>query len=196
MELKLPPGDFEAYLFDCDGTIADSMPLHYEAWQIALAEHGGQFPKELFYAWAGVSLSKVVEMLNEKYQLSMPVAEILLRKEQLYYEFLPKLRVIPGVLAHIQARHGKIPFAVVSGSQRESIAKTLRVLGLTDYFPVIVGAEDIALGKPHPDPFLLAARLLGVQPEKCLVFEDADLGIQSARSAGMSWVRVPAQVAP
>jgi HAD superfamily hydrolase (TIGR01509 family) len=196
MTIALPPGDFEAYLFDCDGTIADSMPLHYEAWQIALAEHGGQFPKDLFYAWAGVSLAKIVEKLNLEYGLSMPADKILLRKEQLYYESLPKLRVIPGVLAHIQAQYGKIPFAVVSGSQRESIAKTLHVLGLTDYFPVIVGAEDTALGKPHPDPFLLAAKLLNVSPERCLVFEDADLGIESARAAGMSWVRVPAPELP
>jgi beta-phosphoglucomutase-like phosphatase (HAD superfamily) len=90
----------------------------------------------------------------------------------------------------IHAHHGKIPFAVVSGSPRASVKKTLGVLGLLDLFPVIVGAEDTPKGKPHPDPFLLAAKKLGVDPKKCLVFEDGELGIKSAEAAGMKWVRV------
>jgi len=191
MKLELPPGPFDAYLFDCDGTIADTMPLHFEAWQIALGEHGGQFPEDLFYAWAGIPVDKTIEMLNEKYGLKMPVVEILRRKEELYFGQLPKVRAVQSVLHHIHAQHGKLPFAVVSGSPRDSVLKTLTTLKLLDYFPVIVGAEDYSRGKPHPDPFLLAAKLLGVRPERCLVFEDADLGVESARAAGMQWVKVP-----
>ena len=191
MKLELPPGPFDAYLFDCDGTIADTMPLHFEAWQIALSEHGGQFPEELFYAWAGIPVDKTIEMLNEKYGLKMPVVEILRRKEELYFGQLPKVRPVQSVLHHIHTQHGKLPFAVVSGSPRDSVLKTLTTLKLLDYFPIIVGAEDYLRGKPHPDPFLLAAKLLSVRPESCLVFEDADLGVESARAAGMQWVKVP-----
>jgi HAD superfamily hydrolase (TIGR01509 family) len=196
MKLELPPGPFDAYLFDCDGTIADTMPLHFEAWKIALAEHGGQFPEDLFYAWAGIPLDKTIEMLNEKYGLKMPVVEILRRKEELYFGQLPKILPVQSVLHHIHDQHGKLPFAVVSGSPRDSVLKTLTTLKLLDYFPVIVGAEDYSRGKPHPDPFLLAAKLLGVRPERCLVFEDADLGVESARAAGMQWVKVPGPTRP
>jgi len=192
--LELPPGPFDAYLFDCDGTIADSMPLHYEAWNIALAEWGGHFPRELFYAWAGMPLPRTIEMLNERFGLSMPVDKILARKEEQYKAQLPRLRPVRCVLHHIEAMHGKVPFAVVSGSPRNSIHSTLSTLGLSMHFPVIVGAEDYARGKPHPEPFLTAAKALGVRPEKCLVFEDAQLGIESARAAGMAWVKVPEPV--
>jgi HAD superfamily hydrolase (TIGR01509 family) len=191
MKLELPPGQFDAYLFDCDGTIADSMPLHFEAWNLALSEWGGHLPEDLFYAWAGIPFAKTIEMLNEKFSLKVPLEPTGVRKEEHYFKLLPKLQPIQNVLHHIQEQHGKIPFAVVSGSPRDSIFKTLKALRLLDYFPVIVGAEDYARGKPHPDPFLLAAKLLGVKQERCLVFEDADLGIESARAAGMSWVKVP-----
>lgn len=190
MDLILPEGDFDAYLFDCDGTIADSMPIHYVAWNTAITEYGGQFPEDLFYSWGGVPLDETVRRLNERYNISMPIDKVLERKEQLYYDNLPDLRPIESVVSHIYEKHGKIPFAVVSGSPRKSIFKTLETLKLMEYFPHIVGAEDYQNGKPHPEPFLTAAKILNVSPERCLVFEDADLGIQSAVAAGMSWVKV------
>jgi HAD superfamily hydrolase (TIGR01509 family) len=193
MKLVLPSENFDAYLFDCDGTIVDSMPVHYEAWITALSEHGGHFPEDLFYAWAGMPLGKTVEKLNEKFGLSMPVDRILKRKEELFYEYLHKLRPVRSVLRHIEEQHGKILFAVVSGSPRDSVKKSLEAVGLLGHFPVIVGAEDYSRGKPDPEPFLLAAKLLGVRPEKCLVFEDAEMGIAAARAAGMAWVHVPRQ---
>ena len=194
MKLELPDGKFDAYLFDCDGTIADSMPLHFEAWSVALSEWNGHFPEDLFYLWGGVPVRQVVERLNQKFSLSMPVEEVLARKEQIYYDFLPKIQAVKSVVDHIYDQHGKIPFAVVSGSPRESIFKTLNALDLLDYFPIIVGAEDYTNGKPDPEPFLRAAEILNVQPERCLVFEDAEMGIESARAAGMAWVKVPRQL--
>jgi HAD superfamily hydrolase (TIGR01509 family) len=191
MKLELPPGPFDAYLFDCDGTIADSMPLHFEAWNHALSEWGGQLTEELFYAWAGIPFAKTIDLLNEKYGLKIPLEPTGTRKEEHYHKLLSKIQPVESVVHHVREQHGKIPFAVVSGSPRDSILKTLKALELLDYFPIIVGAEDYSRGKPHPDPFLLAAKLLGAKPERCLVFEDADLGIESARAAGMSWVKVP-----
>ena len=190
MKLTLPAGDFQAYLFDCDGTIADSMPLHYLAWKQALSEWGCDYPEDLFYQWGGKPIREIIADLNRMHGLSMPVEEVAHRKEGLYYELLPKLTAVPEVLAEIESAHGRIPFAVVSGSTRESVVKSLEVLGLLEKFDLLVCAGEYARAKPAPDPFLMAAQKLGVAPENCLVFEDTDLGIQAAQAAGMAWVRI------
>jgi len=191
MKLKLPAGSFRAYLFDCDGTIADSMPLHYRAWKKALAEWNCEYPEALFYSWGGKPVREIIAGLNEIYGLKMPIEAVAERKESLYLEQLPQLKVIPEVLEHIEAQHGRIPFAVVSGSRRESVVGSLTVLHLLDKFDTIVAAEDYKNGKPAPDAYLLAAARLGVPPGDCLVFEDTDLGIQAATAAGMATVMVP-----
>lgn len=191
MKLDLPAGSFRAYLFDCDGTIVDSMPLHYIAWTSALAEWGCVFDEELFYAWGGKPAAEIISDLNHLQGLNMPVAAVAKRKEQLYFELLPQLKAVPEVIEHIEAQQGKIPFAVVSGSRRDSVSASLRSLGLFEKFETIICAGDYANSKPHPEPFLLAAQRLGIAPEHCLVFEDTDLGIQAATAAGMASVRVP-----
>ena len=191
MPLTLPPGPFAAYLFDLDGTVADSMPLHYRAWSTAIQEHGGTFPEDLFYAWGGVPLLKVVEMLNEHFGYTMDPKAVVARKESLYLSLLDEVKPVVSVLAVLEAETGRRPFAIVSGSPRDSIEKTLNTLGLRHYFPVLVGAEDYTHGKPDPEPFLTAARLLNVPPAECLVFEDAEAGIAAAKAAGMQWVHVP-----
>jgi HAD superfamily hydrolase (TIGR01509 family) len=191
MKLKLPEGSFHAYLFDCDGTIADSMPLHYVAWKAALAPWNCPFPEDLFYSWGGIPVPEVVAMLNKKYGLSMPVKEVAERKEQVYIESLPHLKAVPEVLDVIESECGRIPFAVVSGSTRESVTATLNTLGLLNKFPVLVCAEDYKKSKPNPEPFLVGAAKLGVQPKSCLVFEDTDTGIDAATAAGMASVKVP-----
>jgi HAD superfamily hydrolase (TIGR01509 family) len=191
MKLKLPAGSFRAYLFDCDGTIADSMPLHYRAWKKALAEWNCEYPEALFYSWGGKPVREIIAGLNEIYGLKMPIEAVAERKESLYLEQLPQLKAIPEVLEHIEAQHGRIPFAVVSGSRRESVVGSLTVLHLLDKFDTIVAAEDYKNGKPAPDAFLLAAARLGVPAEDCLVFEDTALGIQAATAAGMASVLVP-----
>jgi HAD superfamily hydrolase (TIGR01509 family) len=191
MKLKLPAGSFRAYLFDCDGTIADSMPLHFRAWKKALAEWNCEYPEALFYSWGGKPVREIVASLNEINGLKMPIDAVAERKESLYLEQLPQLKPIPEVLEHIEAQHGRIPFAVVSGSKRESVVGSLTVLHLLDKFDTIVAAEDYKNGKPAPDAFLLAAARLGLPPHDCLVFEDTALGIQAAIAAGMASVLVP-----
>ena len=193
MKLKLPPGTFDAYLFDCDGTIADSMPLHYLAWRTALAEWYCSFSEDLFYAWAGFAVAKIISLLNEKHGLSMPVEEVARRKEELYLQSLPHLRAVPEVLEHIDLQYGRIPFAVVSGSTRESVTASLRSLHLLDKFETLVCAGDYKEGKPAPEAFLIAAARLNVKPESCLVFEDGKLGIVAAQAAGMAAVKVPSR---
>jgi HAD superfamily hydrolase (TIGR01509 family) len=190
MYLKLPAGEFRAYLFDCDGTIADSMPLHYKAWKKALAEYGGTYDEDLFYAWGGKPVRKIIADLNEMQGLNMPVDLLAARKESFYHAQLPDLKGIPEVLEHIEAMHGRIPFAVVSGSRRQTVVGSLTALNLLDKFDVLVCAEDYTHGKPSPEGFLLAASKVGVAPQHCLVFEDTELGIEAATAAGMQSVLV------
>jgi beta-phosphoglucomutase-like phosphatase (HAD superfamily) len=191
MKLKLPPGPFNAYLFDCDGTIADSMPLHYLSWKKALEEWDCEFAEDLFYAWGGMPIAEIIAALNERHGLTMPVETVARRKEDLFLELHPRLKAVPEVLEHIDAAYGRIPFAVVSGSTRESVTASLTSLNLLDRFDTLICAGDYQKSKPDPEAFLLAADRLGVVPETCLVFEDTEMGIQAARAAGMASVRVP-----
>ncbi len=187
----MPLGSFGAYLFDCDGTIADSMPLHYIAWKKALAEWNCTFDEQLFYTLGGTPVAEIVSLLNKKQGLSMPVKSVSSRKENLYMELLPQLKAVPEVVEQIDAQHGRIPFAVVSGSTRESVTASLDSLKLLDRFDTMVCAGDYKKSKPDPECFLLAASKLGVAPESCLVFEDTDMGIQAATAAGMASVKIP-----
>jgi len=191
LKLKIPAGSFGAYLFDCDGTVVDSMPLHFLAWKQALGEWNCAFSEDTFYAWGGLPVAEVISRLNVEHGLKMPVAAVEVRKEHLYYDNISRLQVVPEVVEHIDAMYGKIPFAVVSGSTRESVVKSLEAVGLLDKFDTLVCAGDYAKSKPDPEPFLLAASRLGVAPAACLVFEDTDMGIQAATAAGMASVKVP-----
>jgi len=190
MKLTLPPGPFRAYLFDCDGTIADSMPLHYIAWSKALGEYGCTFDEQLFYSWGGKPAVEIIADLNKMQDLNMPPEALAEHKEDLYFALLPQLQAIPEVVDIIQAEHGRIPFAVVSGGRRNSVTNSLTTLGLMDKFETIVGAEDYKNSKPAPDAYLMAASRLGVAPRDCLVFEDTDMGIQAATAAGMASVKI------
>ena len=191
MKLKLPAREFDAYLFDCDGTIADSMPLHYIAWKQALADWNCDFDENLFYAWGGMPIAEIISTLNKQHNLNMVVETVCERKENAYYELLPQLKAVPEVVEHIEAQHGRIPFGVVSGSRRDSVTASLNVLKLLDRFDTLVCAGEYVKSKPNPEAFLIAAANLGVTPHSCLVFEDTEMGIQAAKAGGMAWVKVP-----
>ncbi len=156
-----------------------------------LGEWNCDFPEELHYAWGGMPIAEIIRTLNQRQGLQMPVDEVARRKEALYFEILPQLKAVPEVLEHIEISHGDIPFAVVSGSTRESVVASLSALGLLDRFDTLVCAGEYTRSKPHPEPFLLAAERLGVRPEACLVFEDTEMGVQAAQAAGMACVKVP-----
>src|ERR1700682_292752 len=191
LKLELPTGPFKAYLFDCDGTIADSMPLHYVAWSKALSEWNCEFSEDLFYAWGGMPVAEIISALNAKHGLNMPKEDVARRKEELYFEILPQLQAVPEVLEHIEARHGEIPFAVVSGSTRDSVTASLETLKILDRFETLVCAGDYRKSKPDPEPFLIAAERLGRAAADRLVFEDTEMGIQAATAAGMASVKIP-----
>ena len=188
--LELPPGDFSAYIFDCDGTLADTMPTHYRAWQTALGPHAANFPEAMFYELGGVPTSRIVEIMNERHGLALPVEATVEHKESIFLKLSPEIAAIEPVVAIAKSYAGKKPMAVASGGHRRIVLNTLRALGIADLFDAIVTSEDYQRGKPSPDPFLEAALRLGVAPEQCLVFEDTATGIAAAKAAGMQWVLV------
>ena len=188
--LDIPPGDFAAYIFDCDGTLADTMPLHYRAWLDTLGPLGCDFPENLFYSLGGVSAPGVVEFLNAHFGHALPVASTATDKEALFERMISQVQPIQTVVDFALGKSGTRPLAVGSGGYRHIVVATLEALGIREYFPVIVTCEDVENGKPAPDTYLLAARQLGVEPARCLVFEDTPLGIQAATAAGMRSVLV------
>jgi beta-phosphoglucomutase-like phosphatase (HAD superfamily) len=191
LKLDIPDRAFGGYIFDCDGTIADNMPLHYRAWSMAMADFGGEYPEELFYAWGGRPTTVIVGLLNEKYGLALDVDETVQRKEKYYLTLIPAVVPVPEVMEIVKSMHGTVPLSVASGGHRELVEATLDVFGIRDLFQAIVCAEDYERGKPHPEPFLLAAKLMSVPPEDCVVFEDSPIGIEAAKAANMAWVHVP-----
>ncbi len=191
MKIQLPEGDFAAFIFDCDGTLADTMPLHYKAWRMALKKHNAEFSEALFYELGGVPTDKIVEILNERHGHSMPVKETAAFKDELFKQLIPQTLPIEPVVELVHQFHGVKPLAVASGGTREIVTKILGALGILDRFQAVVTTEDCRRGKPAPDPFLEAARRLNVAPEKCLVFEDTTAGIEAAKAANMQWVLIP-----
>ena len=187
--IEIPP-HIRGLVFDCDGTIADTMPAHYKAWVQALGEHNVEFPEAMFYEMGGIPTPRIIELLNERHGHDMPVMETVEYKESLFEKLIPQVMPIEPVVNVIREYDGKLPMAVATGGFRHICHKTLDVLGLRHKFKAIVTAEDVTHGKPSPDIFLEAARQLGVDPKLCLAFEDANLGVQAAEAAGMQVVDV------
>lgn len=189
--LDIPAGEFAAYLFDCDGTLADTMPLHYRAWRTVLDPLGCDFPEEVFYSIGGMPTATVVDFLNQRNGLSLPSMALAEEKEAVFMTLIPGVQPIAPVVDFMLALEGKYPLAVASGGFKSVVTAILQTLGLIGHFQTLVTAEDVTHGKPAPDTYLEAARRLGVAPARCLVFEDTPLGRESAVNAGMQCVLVP-----
>jgi len=147
-------------------------------------------PRTSDYSWGGRPTKEIIELLNEMQGLFMDPVALSRHKEGLYHTLLPEVREISSVVAFARSMHGKKPLAVASGGGRKAVTGTLEGLGILGLFDAVVTSEDYANGKPAPDPYLTAARLLGVDPSGCLVFEDTEIGRQSAVAAGMECVLV------
>jgi HAD superfamily hydrolase (TIGR01509 family) len=197
MHLDIPTGDFGAYLFDLDGTLIDSMPVHLRAWAQAMERAGmpaGAFDAEYFYSLGGVPTVESAVLYGEHYGLaSLNPHRVAEEKELLYLELLDDVRVIAPVADFARRVAATHPVAIVTGGGPEIALPALDATGLRALFSVVVTPEDVpsGRGKPAPDMFLLAAERLGVRPGACLVFEDAQPGIDAALAAGMQVVRVP-----
>jgi beta-phosphoglucomutase-like phosphatase (HAD superfamily) len=179
-----------ALIFDCDGTLADTMPAHYRAWLEILRPYGIPFPEDRFYSLGGMPTDKILEKLFAEADKVPDLALLTRRKEEAFVGQIAEIRPIEKVVAVARQGRGRVPMAVASGGHRALVEMTLRHIAILDWFPVIVAAEDTVKHKPEPDVFLEAARRLEVSPSVCTVYEDTDLGIEAARRAGMLWVDV------
>ena len=173
------------------------MPVHYRAWDAALRRFGleEKLSEDLFYGLGGVPTHRVAALLGEHYGLTLDAHEVMHAKEGLYLRELAMVKLIEPVAAIARRVAAKHPTAIVTGGTPDIALPALVAAGLRDLFPIVITPLDVpeGRGKPEPDMFLLAARQMGVAPKDCLVFEDAEPGIQAARAAGMQVVHVPSR---
>jgi HAD superfamily hydrolase (TIGR01509 family) len=191
--LHLPDHPFKAYIFDCDGTLVDSMPLHFQAWTASLEHHAAPFAftEDYFYSKAGVREQDVVKLLNGEYGTDIDPDSVADFKAALFETLIPQVPEVKPVADLARAMHGRLPLAVASGSEEHIVRGCLEANGLLHLFDHIITPRLVARGKPAPDMFLLAAERMGVAPADCLVLEDGQSGIDAAKAAGMPWVFVP-----
>ena len=195
--------EIHGLIFDCDGTLIDTMPLHWQAWNSVCKRHGIVFPEERFYALGGVPSVKILHMLKDEQGLDMDPAAVSREKEEAYIPLMPEAKLIEPIAAIARDAQGRLPMAVATGGRTKYIKPLLESVGILDWFGAVVTADDVESHKPAPDTFLKAAALIGVPAEECRAYEDTDLGMEAIRAAGMEAVDVreipgviPTPVAP
>jgi beta-phosphoglucomutase family hydrolase len=187
--MSLPP-HIKGLVFDCDGTLADTMPLHWRAWQVIAAKYKLHFPEDRFYALGGVPSRDILKMLAEEQGVTLDHIQASHEKENAYLPLMAQVEPIHAVVEIAQANHGKVPMAVASGGTQQIICDVLEHLKIRHLFGAVVTSEMVKNQKPAPDIFLEAARRIGVDPKFCRAYEDTELGLQAIRAAGMEAVDV------
>jgi beta-phosphoglucomutase family hydrolase len=177
-------------IFDCDGTLADTMPLHWRAWKTVAQRYKLDFPQDRFYSLGGVPSRDILKMLSQEQGVSLDHLAVAHEKEAEYLPLMAQVEPINQVVAVARHYHGRIPLAVASGGTRAIIGQVLDHLGIRQLFSAVVTSEDVVKQKPAPDIFLEAARRIGVPPRFCRAYEDTELGLQAIRAAGMEAVDV------
>ena len=180
----------KALIFDCDGTLADTMPMHWRAWQVITARYRIHFPIDRFYSLGGVPSRDILKLLSAEQGLGLDHLAVAKEKEAEYLPLIAQVEPINAVVGIARENFGKLPMAVASGGTRHGIDQVLTHLGIRSLFQAVVTSEMVKHQKPAPDIFLEAARQLGVAPQFCRAYEDTDLGMQAIRAAGMEAVDV------
>jgi beta-phosphoglucomutase family hydrolase len=187
--MKILP-NIKALIFDCDGTLAESEPLHSQAWQENFAEYGLECVEQFFEDHAGIPSETIVHNYNKLYGQNLDPQKFAQEVDSRAFEKLLHVKPVAPVVRIVHDYYRRLPMAVASSGNRKNVMRTLEVLGLDEMLSVVVAVQDVERPKPWPDIFLRAAQLLGVNPGECQVFEDADAGIEAAKAAGMNVVDI------
>lgn len=175
----------KALIFDCDGTLADTMSIHDQSWHETLAEHGVTCQQSFLDDVAGMPTKEIVELINKKFNQQIDPTTFVPKREERAFERLFSVRPITPIVDIAKKHHGKLPMSVVSGGAKKHVIATLDTIGIKNLFDTIITADDPVTPKPSPDIFLLAANYMNIEPKKCQVFEDGEMGMLGAEKAGM-----------
>lgn len=183
-----PP--YAALIFDCDGTIADTIPVHFQTLVATFERFGARLLAAWYYERTALGLADLVQAFNQSFGYALDGNEVDAQRQRHFANSIHQVQEVEAVAAIARANHGKVPMAVASNGQRSVVERTIAAIGLRPLFHTIVTLDDVAMGKPAPDLFLLAAERMGVPPYECIVYEDSDAGLEAARRAGMRWIDV------
>ena len=175
----------QGLIFDLDGTLSNSMPVHLLSWDVVGEKFGFKFDPKIENEMTGRPIIEYARRIVEQYHINATLEEIVDIKHDAFWNLMYLLMPVDEVIAIVKKYHGKLPMAVGTGANRKSAEIQLKTLKLTEYFDVIVSANDVTNHKPDPDTFLECARLIGIAPKYCQVFEDGEVGIAAAKKAGM-----------
>ncbi len=184
MGLHIHP-ETRGLIFDLDGTLSNSLPVHVDTWNKVGEIYGFKFDPQIIHEMTGRPTIEFARHIVEKYGLSVNPAEIVKLKQRTFWDSAQLLEPVKEIISIVKKYHGKLPMSVGTGASRKSAEVQLEELQIAHYFEGIVSADDVDNHKPEPDTFLKCAQLMGVPPSKCQVFEDGDLGIEAAKKAGM-----------
>jgi len=185
-----------AVIFDMDGVLLDSEPLHYEAVRQALAEQGVDFPFDDYARYLGTTLTSTWDELCERYPITMTLEQFEARyNADVLKQYQAGAPLIRGARELVeQLREAAVPIAVASSSHRLWVNAALRGAGLSRYFDQTTAGDEVSMGKPSPEIYLKAAKKLGIDPARCIAIEDAPAGVESANAAGMKVVLVRSEL--
>lgn len=188
--IDLPAQNIKGIIFDCDGTLVDTMPVHNKAWAAIFQKYDIKTPLSYLDRFASCPSWMLAKDVFEKENLNLDYNTIGQEKEDLYFEYLDSAEAYPKVIEYVKEYYGKLPMAVLSGGGRKGVIKSLEFHDLVKYFDFVIAADDGYSPKSETQVWIDVANKFKINPSECLVFEDGDVGINSAKKAGMKIIDV------
>lgn len=184
----IPP--YKALIFDCDGTLADTLPVHFQTWSTSLQAVGVNISKDWYYKYCGTSAEEMLRIIKDSSGYQFDSELVIANRQKHYQSLINTVKEVQAVADIVRSHYGKMPMAIASGGERVVLEATLNNISLYEFFDVVVSIDNVERGKPEPDLFLLASQKLGVAPQDCIVYEDSDEGLEAARRAGIRSIDV------